>query len=515
VSTAKYDRRILAGLALAVLLLGASALLSYRATRHWVDSQERLAHRRTVIALQADLVSELVQLENLLLAMIISPDPSVPAAFADTTNRLGRILVDLRREQARDATHLAVLDRLVPLIQRRTALLSRQIQGNPGLTPEERLAARQEVRTIMASVRHELFTLRADELQHLRQSERLARVDASQLRWLDALFLTLSLVLLAIIFILLLRENASRRDSEARLREARDALELRVQERTAALAGANRKMQEHIAQLEHAREALSQSETKLSRAASALADKNKELEMLVYAASHDLRSPLVNLHGFSRELATACEAIQQQTQAMPASIPAKKALQDLLAGDVAEALQYIRASVEKIDVLIAGLLRYSRLGRETLHIQSVEMTPLLQGIAETMEFQLSAAAASLKIEPLPPCLGDPAQLTQVFSNLLDNALKYRHPDRPPVIVVSGRLSDGQAVFSVADNGSGIAPEDQHRIFEMFHRLNPAAAPGEGLGLSIARRILERQNGEIRVQSAPGVGSTFEVILPAA
>ena len=143
------------------------------------------------------------------------------------------------------------------------------------------------------------------------------------------------------------------------------------------------------------------------------------------------------------------------------------------------------------------------------------MDAMLQQVAKTMDYQIKQKGASLEPGPLPPCFGDATQINQVLSNLVDNALKYLDSARPGRIKVTGTVEDGRAIYTVEDNGIGIAPEHQSRVFEIFHRLNPSATSGEGLGLTIAQKILERQNGKIWLNSKVGEGTQFFVSLPAA
>ncbi|HWD20337.1 MAG TPA: ATP-binding protein [Verrucomicrobiae bacterium] len=253
---------------------------------------------------------------------------------------------------------------------------------------------------------------------------------------------------------------------------------------------------------------------RLAALAQSLEEKNKELETVVYIASHDLRSPLVNIQGFSRELRRSCDRLRELVAADHWEAAQRDEAMQLLETDVIEAMSFIQAGVSKIDSLLAGFLRFSRLGRAALNLKRLDMNALLGNIAQTIEFQLKQSGATLQVERLPDCRGDAVQINQVFSNLLDNALKYRDPERTPVIQVSGEKKEGRVIYVMRDNGIGIAPEHQGKIFEMFHRLNPGATDGEGLGLAIAQKILERQEGKIWVQSRAGQGSAFFVSLPA-
>lgn len=255
-------------------------------------------------------------------------------------------------------------------------------------------------------------------------------------------------------------------------------------------------------------------EEELKRIAAELAEKNKELEAIVYTVSHDLRSPLVNVQGFGRQLNRACDTLRAAVAAADAGmVPAEK-LQTPLDTAIPQALRFINAGVNKMETLLAGLLRYSRLGRIALSLRPLNINGMIAEIVAATKFQLDEVGAEVRVDTLPTCLGDNVQTSQVFGNLLDNALKYRDPARPLRVHIAGSVQDGQATYAVTDNGRGIAAEHQGKVFDIFHRLDPDATPGEGLGLTIAQRVLERQKGRIWVESRAGEGSTFFVSLPA-
>ena len=126
---------------------------------------------------------------------------------------------------------------------------------------------------------------------------------------------------------------------------------------------------------------------------------------------------------------------------------------------------------------------------------------------------LEQAKAKLEIGDLPACKGDKTQVSQVFSNLIGNAIKYLDPNRPGSIKVSGHQEDNKSIYCVEDNGVGIAPEHQKKVFELFYKLSSDDTLGEGMGLSIVKKIMQGHEGEIWLESELGKGSKFYFSLP--
>ncbi|MHC4642062.1 MAG: sensor histidine kinase [Planctomycetota bacterium] len=242
--------------------------------------------------------------------------------------------------------------------------------------------------------------------------------------------------------------------------------------------------------------------------------KNEELESILYVTSHDLRSPLVNIQGFSNELARSCDLIISALRDQLTGADVSEEVRNALNKDIPQDLSFIVTSANKMDTLLNGLLRLSRLGQAALKIEPLDMNAMLADVTKSMEFQTKKAGAKINIEKLPPCSGDASQINQIFSNILDNALKYLDESRPGVINISAEIDNGRRIYRVEDNGVGIAPEKQSKIFEIFHRLEPDKTRGEGLGLTIVRRILDWHNGKVWVESELGKGSKFFISLPS-
>ena len=249
---------------------------------------------------------------------------------------------------------------------------------------------------------------------------------------------------------------------------------------------------------------------------SILESKNRELETFTSVVRHDLGNPLFAIEAFTRGIGHYCGQASEAIEKGPLDGKRQDEIVSALTEDVLRSAGSIEASVALMKNLLEGLRQVAAVGRLPLHTVSVNMNRLLAEIADRMKAKVAACGASLTVDEMPPCLGDAVKLHEVFDNLLDNALKYLDPRRDGKIRVSGRCEDGMSLYCIEDNGIGIAAEQQEKVFEIFHRANPDdAVGGEGIGLSIVRKLVERQNGRIWLESEPGRGSRFFVALPGA
>jgi signal transduction histidine kinase len=296
-------------------------------------------------------------------------------------------------------------------------------------------------------------------------------------------------VLLALISIWLVRRSAlARDDAEARLRDANVNLEGVVDERTADLREAN-----------------------------------NEIQRFAYIVSHDLRSPLVNIMGFTSELEELGGDIFRRIGSLthvPADGPplpdgeiALEGPDKQLSEDFSEALGFIKSSIAKMDRLISAILNLTREGRREFQPEKIDTAELIEAIVSTLAHQAAEAQAEIQVAPLPNLVSDRLALEQIFSNLIDNAIKYLKPGVPGEIRIRGRTKLGYAIFEISDNGRGIDAKDHQRIFDLFRRAGTQDKPGQGIGLAHVRALVRRLGGTMSVSSELNTGSTFTITLP--
>ncbi|WP_430227910.1 sensor histidine kinase [Paraburkholderia tropica] len=280
-----------------------------------------------------------------------------------------------------------------------------------------------------------------------------------------------------------------------------------------------------------------------------LRQESQDNEMFIYSVSHDLRSPLVNLQGFSKELQVSCEELRTRIDA--AGLPADEhaSMVEVLDGDVDESLQFLRQAVGRAAAIIDALLRMSRAGRLEYRWQRVNVRRIVERALAGLSAGL-AQRAQIDVLDLPPAWGDPAALEEIFGNLIDNALRHLDPARPGQVEIgavdavdggdgalapmfennaekwaeasvdsardASRMPGAHTrTYYVRDNGIGIPVAYLPKLFRAFQRLHGGESAGQGTGLALARRIAERHGGRLWVESKEGAGSTFFIALPDA
>ncbi|KIL98390.1 Phytochrome two-component sensor histidine kinase Cyanobacterial phytochrome B [Paramagnetospirillum magnetotacticum MS-1] len=228
-----------------------------------------------------------------------------------------------------------------------------------------------------------------------------------------------------------------------------------------------------------------------SRAAAQLLERsNADLERFAYVASHDLKTPLRVITGYAQML--------------------DRRYRDKLDEEANEYIAFLTAGTKRMYRLITDLLHYSRINSQAKPLQPVSSGRAADIAISNLKAVIEENGATISVGPLPTIQADESQLSSLFQNLLGNAIKYRHPERKPLIRIEAvRLSGTLWRFAVKDNGIGIEPEHFERIFVIFQRLHADSAyDGTGIGLALCQRIVTRLGGRIWVESKPGEGSTF-------
>ncbi|NVN86095.1 MAG: CHASE3 domain-containing protein [Rhodopseudomonas sp.] len=425
---------------------------------------------------------------------LLTRQPEFTTDYEEAAAQIMPLLTLLRSLVQDNASQSAAIAEIIALTESRLdqfrrvmtlASQSKQDEANAIIRGGAGRETMNKIRDLAAEMRqeeHRLFLLRTAAADRSQSLASIVTTTGSGL----------VLVLAGVSIFLVRRSARARDDAEAQLRDNNVNLETTVDERTADLREAN-----------------------------------EEIQRFAYIVSHDLRSPLVNIMGFTSELeelrtdifrriATLSRAASPQ--ALDASLddqgqPLLDEADRQLSQDFTEALAFIKSSIAKMDRLISAILNLTREGRREFQPVPIDTRELIENIVSTMAHQAAEAAAEIRIEPLPEIVSDRLALEQIFSNLIDNALKYLKPGVPGDITVRGRQRLGFAIFEIADNGRGIDPKDHQRIFDLFRRAGTQDKPGQGIGLAHVRALVRRLGGTMSVASELGKGSTFTITLP--
>lgn len=414
---------------------------------------------------------------------LISPDPARLQTFEDSSAAMPDTIRELARLTSDNPVQQKNIAKLKPLVAEEFAKQSEfLLEAQAGRLEHARSLFRTDVqRRRVASIRQVTAAMGAEERGLL------AKRSASASRVSSILFVILSitgvlLLLLGIgVFVIVRRYTETLTRARDRLHLLNTDLEGVVSERTADLRRAN-----------------------------------EEIQRFAYIVSHDLRSPLVNILGFTSELEETNKSLgsllERAEKEAPQIITAdSRAARE----DLPEAIGFIRASTQKMDRLINAILKLSREGRRTLAPQKLKMDEVLSGIVGSIEHRLAEIGATATVEqPIPDLVSDRVAIEQIFSNLIENASKYLQPGRPGQIAIRGYTQGDRLVYEVADNGRGIDPKDHQRVFDLFRRSGLQDQPGEGIGLAHVRALAYRLGGFIDLKSELGQGATFQVNLPA-
>ncbi|HEX2828526.1 MAG TPA: ATP-binding protein [Burkholderiales bacterium] len=273
----------------------------------------------------------------------------------------------------------------------------------------------------------------------------------------------------------------------SQLEQSNASLEQQVVERQQVEAEL-RRVQEELTQLN------GELEERVTQRTEQLAAANKELESFSYSVSHDLRAPVRAIVGFSKLLAEHHET----------------SLDD----EAKRKLGIVRSEAARMGTLIDDLLAFSRLGRQSLQMRSVDMEDLVRLNFEQLKTQNPEATHELKLGHLPQALGDRSLLAQVWINLLSNAFKFSGKKENPTIEVNAISDAREHTYFVRDNGAGFDPRYGAKLFGVFQRLHDQSDfPGTGVGLALVHRIITRHGGRVWAEGEPGVGATFYFTLP--
>lgn len=469
------------GLVMAGVVLAAT-LLALSNARDMAEA----AHSQDVRATTVDLLEQVISAETGQRGYLLTGRADYLGPYREAVRRVPALLAALAPELGGDPDFRG-LQRGVT--QKMTELAHTVALVEAGRHDDAMALVRTDLGAeLMLAIRASARRLTATERAVLDRDIARSRQGAAAVAIVDAAALAMLLALAGVIVAGARRYIAELRAAQAEtlaanqeLARGRERLEATVQERTADLRRAN-----------------------------------EEIQTFAYIVSHDLRAPLLNIIGFTSELEDAAGRmrgyVEERAAATGTEIPAP--VREACERDLPEAIRFIQGSTAKMDRLINAILRLSREGRRVLVPERLDMAALLRTVIDSMRHQAEERGAEITLGAVPPLISDRLAVEQVFSNLIENAVKYLSPARPGRITVAGRREGSAAIFTVQDNGRGIAARDLGRVFELFRRAGTQNVPGEGIGLAHVRALVRRLGGRIDCSSELDVGTEFTLRLPA-
>jgi signal transduction histidine kinase len=469
----------------ALLAAGFAVLIIVSAATAWLinDARENYAQITETLETQYRLVDLQLQLRNAETnqrGFLINDDPEFQRRYENFAGRIEPAFQALKDLPNATPAQRRVFEAIAPLVMAKLDEMRRvtALRSAGRVDEAATLFQSNQGRALMSAISAEVEKLKRDEERLLKEYTR----DARQSEWMLLIITIIGailIVLLAAASVALVRRSTSAlRDAQRELKDANEGLEDRISERTTDLQEAN-----------------------------------EELQRFAYIVSHDLRSPLVNIMGFTAELETLRDHALAQQQGGGAASSGAPADADSARQDFDEALGFIKSSIAKMDRLINAILRLSRAGRREFTREQVDLAELFQSIVEAVAHQADAAGATITVGKVPAVISDRLALEQIFSNLIDNAIKYLREDSEGRISVTSEETSRRVSIQIADNGRGIDSQDRERVFDLFRRAGTQDRPGEGIGLAHVRTLVRRVGGTIKLESTPGEGSTFTVTLP--
>lgn len=464
-----FRSRLIAGVATALATMIFIGVLTFRTITRSREDIGWVTHTHLVLEALDALSANLTDAETGQRGFIITGEEPYLEPYNEALGHVQEDVKSLREMTSDNPVQQRNLDRLEPIVAAKLAELQfrLEIRKRDGLNAAAEAVREGSGKLHMDEIRTVVAEMKQEEHRLLEERTKEASASSSKAGTVIVTGNILALFFLLLAGAVIFQEMGQRRRAEDEVRNLNADLEQRVADRTAELA-------------ERAKD---------------LARSNGELQQFAYVASHDLQEPLRMVASFTQLLA--------------------KRYSDKLDDDAREFINYAVDGAKRMQTLISDLLSYSRVGTQGKAFELVHCDAVLDRVLKSLQLAIEDTGAVIAREPLPAVSGDSIQLTQLFQNLLTNAIKF-HGKKPPLVQISTEKNGSMWKISVRDNGIGISPDHADRIFVIFQRLHTKSEyPGTGIGLAICKKIAERHGGRIWVEPSAGGGSTFCFTIPVA